>query len=94
MEKCTYCIQRIETAHNASDRDNRRIPDGDVLTDCQAVCPTQAILFGDQQDPATSVSRQKASPRNYTLLEELNTRPHTTYLASLRNPHPTLEDDA
>jgi molybdopterin-containing oxidoreductase family iron-sulfur binding subunit len=94
MEKCTYCIQRIETAHIAADRDNRRIADGEVLTACQAVCPTQAILFGDQQDPATSVSRQKASPRNYTLLEELNTRPHTTYLASLRNPHPTLEDDA
>ncbi|SEI68618.1 TAT-variant-translocated molybdopterin oxidoreductase [Frateuria terrea] len=94
MEKCTYCIQRIETAHVAADREGRRIADGEVLTACQAVCPTQAIVFGDQQDPASAVSRQKASPRNYALLEELNTRPHTTYLAAIRNPHPALEDDA
>jgi molybdopterin-containing oxidoreductase family iron-sulfur binding subunit len=94
MEKCTYCIQRIETAHIAADREGRRIADGEVLTACQAVCPTQAIVFGDQQDPVSAVSRQKASPRHYALLEELNTRPHTTYLASVRNPHPALEDDA
>ena len=94
MEKCTYCIQRIETAHIAADREGRRIADGEVLTACQAVCPTQAIVFGDQQDAASAVSRQKASPRNYALLEELNTRPHTTYLASIRNPHPALGDDA
>ncbi|HET6806386.1 MAG TPA: TAT-variant-translocated molybdopterin oxidoreductase [Frateuria sp.] len=94
MEKCTYCIQRIETAHIAADREGRRIADGEVLTACQAVCPTRAIVFGDQQDPASAVSRQKASPRNYTLLEELNTRPRTTYLAAIRNPHPALEDDA
>jgi molybdopterin-containing oxidoreductase family iron-sulfur binding subunit len=94
MEKCTYCIQRIETAHIAADSENRRIADGEVLTACQAVCPTRAIVFGDQQDSASAVSRQKASPRNYALLEELNTRPHTTYLAAIRNPHPALEDDA
>ncbi|MEI7035324.1 TAT-variant-translocated molybdopterin oxidoreductase [Fulvimonas yonginensis] len=94
MEKCTYCIQRIETAHIAADRENRRIADGEVLTACQAVCPTQAIVFGDQQDPASAVSRQKASPRHYALLQELNTRPRTTYLAAIRNPHPALEDDA
>src|SRR5690349_15309243 len=94
MEKCTYCIQRIQTAHIAADSEGRRIADGEVLTACQAVCPTQAIVFGDQQDPASAVSRQKASPRHYALLEELNTRPRTTYLASIRNPHPALEDDA
>ena len=94
MEKCTYCIQRIETAHIAADIAGRRIADGEVLTACQAACPTQAIVFGDQQDPASAVSRQKASPRHYALLAELNTRPHTTYLASIRNPHPALEDDA
>jgi molybdopterin-containing oxidoreductase family iron-sulfur binding subunit len=94
MEKCTYCIQRIETAHIAADREGRRIADGEVLTACQAVCPTQAIVFGDQQDPASAVSRQKASPRHYALLEELNTRPRTTYLAAIRNPHPALGDDA
>jgi len=94
MEKCTYCIQRIETAHIAADREGRRIADGEVLTACQAVCPTRAIVFGDQQDPDSAVSRQKASPRSYALLEELNTRPRTTYLAAIRNPHPALEDDA
>jgi molybdopterin-containing oxidoreductase family iron-sulfur binding subunit len=94
MEKCTYCIQRIETAHITADREGRRIADGEVVTACQAVCPTQAIVFGDQQDAASAVSRQKASPRHYALLEELNTRPRTTYLGSIRNPHPALEDDA
>jgi len=93
MEKCTYCIQRIQTAHIAADKDGRRIADGEVRTACQAVCPTQAITFGDIADPASAVSREKASPRNYTLLGELNTRPHTTYLASLRNPNPALEDE-
>jgi len=94
MEKCTYCIQRIETAHIAADKEDRRISDGEVLTACQAVCPTRAITFGNIADPASAVSREKASPRNYTLLEELNTRPHTTYLAALRNPNPALEDEA
>ncbi|NUO71665.1 MAG: 4Fe-4S dicluster domain-containing protein [Frateuria sp.] len=94
MEKCTYCIQRIETAHIAADIAGRRIADGEVLTACQAACPTQALVCGDQQDPASAVSRQEASPRHYALLAELNTRPHTTYLASIRNPHPALEDDA
>jgi molybdopterin-containing oxidoreductase family iron-sulfur binding subunit len=94
MEKCSYCIQRIETAHIAADIDSRRIGDGEVVTACQAVCPTRAITFGDIADPVSAVSRQKASTRNYVLLEELNTRPRTTYLASIRNPHPTLEDDA
>jgi molybdopterin-containing oxidoreductase family iron-sulfur binding subunit len=93
MEKCTYCIQRIETAHIAADKDDRRIADGEVRTACQSVCPTQAITFGNIADPASAVSREKASPRNYALLGELNTRPHTTYLASLRNPNPALEGD-
>ncbi|MBV8341046.1 MAG: 4Fe-4S dicluster domain-containing protein, partial [Gammaproteobacteria bacterium] len=91
MEKCTYCIQRIESAHIAADRDGRRIRDGEVLTACQAVCPTQAISFGDSADPQSQVARAKASPRNYLLLGELNTRPRTSYLARLRNPNPELE---
>jgi molybdopterin-containing oxidoreductase family iron-sulfur binding subunit len=94
MEKCTYCIQRIETAHIAADKDGRHIADGEVRTACQAVCPARAITFGNIADPASAVSREKASPRNYALLEELNTRPHTTYLASLRNPNPKLGDKA
>lgn len=94
MEKCTYCIQRIETAHIAADAGGRRIADGEILTACQAVCPTQAIHFGDIADPSSDVSRAKASPLDYTVLQELNTRPRTTYLAQLRNPNPALGDDA
>ncbi len=94
MEKCTYCIQRIETAHIAADKDGRRIADGEVRTACQAVCPTRAISFGNIADPSSAVSREKASPRNYALLGELNTRPHTTYLAGLRNPNPVLGEEA
>jgi molybdopterin-containing oxidoreductase family iron-sulfur binding subunit len=90
MEKCTYCIQRIETAHIAADREGRAIADGEVVTACQAACPTQAITFGDLQDPDSAVSRAKASPLDYALLEEKNTRPRTTYLASVRNPNPEL----
>ncbi len=92
MEKCTYCIQRIETAHILADREGRRIRDGEVVTACQAVCPTRAIRFGDLRDPASSVSEAKRSPRDYLLLEELNTRPRTSYLARVRNPNPALED--
>jgi Fe-S-cluster-containing dehydrogenase component len=90
MEKCTYCIQRIERAHIAADRDARTIRDGEVLTACQAVCPTRAISFGNLADDASEVSRRKSSPRNYVLLQELNTRPRTSYLARVRNPNPAL----
>jgi molybdopterin-containing oxidoreductase family iron-sulfur binding subunit len=92
MEKCTYCIQRIETAHIEADKGTRRIQDGEVLTACQAVCPTQAIRFGDISDARSQVAQAKASPRNYVMLSELNTRPRTSYLARLRNPNPALPD--
>ena len=94
MEKCTYCIQRIQTAHIAADRDGREIADGEIVTACQAACPTQAITFGNIADPGSAVSKAKASPLDYTLLAELNTRPRTSYGAHLRNPNPVLEDDA
>jgi len=94
MEKCTYCVQRIENAHVAADREGRRIVDGEVRTACQNACPTQAISFGNVADPASQVSLAKASPRHYALLEELGTRPRTTYLAAVRNPSPALEDEA
>lgn len=81
MEKCTYCLQRITRARLQSERSGRPLADGDVVTACQAACPTSAIHFGDLADPGSAVSRAKASPRHYTLLEELNTRPRTTYLA-------------
>ena len=91
MEKCTYCIQRIETAHIEADKESRRIRDGEVLTACQAVCPTQAIRFGDIADAQSQVAQAKQSPRNYVMLGELNTRPRTSYLARIRNPNPALE---
>ena len=94
MEKCTYCIQRIEKAHIAADRDGRRIADGDVVTACQAACPTQAIRFGNLKDRGSAVAATKASPRRYDLLAELNTRPRTSYLAHVRNRHPSLGEDA
>jgi molybdopterin-containing oxidoreductase family iron-sulfur binding subunit len=92
MEKCNYCLQRITTARIAADKDNRRIRDGEVVTACQAVCPTQAIVFGDLNDPESAVNRAKASALDYTLLEELNTRPRTTYLARVINPAPDFGD--
>ena len=94
MEKCTYCIQRIETAHIEADKANRRIRDGEVLTACQAACPTQAIRFGDIADVHSSVAQAKSSPRAYVMLGELNTRPRTSYLARLRNPNPALADES
>jgi len=93
MEKCTYCIQRIETAHIEADKANRRIRDAEVLTACQAACPTQAIRFGDIADVHSSVAEAKSSPRAYVMLGELNTRPRTSYLVRLRNPNPALTDE-
>ncbi|MGN6790307.1 MAG: hypothetical protein ACTHJP_12370, partial [Rhodanobacteraceae bacterium] len=93
MEKCTYCIQRIETAHIEADKEGRRIRDGEIVTACQAACPTQAIRFGDIADKDSGVSKAKASPRSYAMLNELGTRPRTTYLARIRNPNPVLKED-
>jgi Fe-S-cluster-containing dehydrogenase component len=90
MEKCSYCIQRIANARIDADKEDRRIRDGEVVTACQAVCPTQAITFGDLNDPASRVNALKASPLNYALLGELNTRPRTTYLGKLTNANPEL----
>jgi molybdopterin-containing oxidoreductase family iron-sulfur binding subunit len=92
MEKCTYCVQRISAARIASDLEDRRIHDGEIKTACQQVCPAQAITFGNINDPASAVAKLKASPLNYAMLGELNTRPRTTYLARLRHPNPQLED--
>jgi len=90
MEKCNYCVQRINAARIQSKREERPIRDGEIVTACQAVCPTEAIVFGNINDPNSRVAKLKASARNYTMLEDLNTRPRTTYLAAVRNPNPAL----
>jgi Fe-S-cluster-containing dehydrogenase component/anaerobic selenocysteine-containing dehydrogenase len=92
MEKCTYCVQRISAARIAAKLEGRAIGAGEVVTACQAACPTRAIVFGNLNDPASEVAQRKASPLNYGLLTELNTHPRTTYLAKLRNPNPKLEE--
>jgi len=91
MEKCTYCIQRITRARIDSEKEQRKIRDGEIQTACQQACPAEAIIFGDMNDKNSRVARLKAEPRNYGLLAELNTRPRTTYLAAVRNPNPELD---
>ena len=90
MEKCTYCVQRINDARIEAKKANREIKDGEVITACQQACPTQAIVFGNIADTSSKVASLRKDPRGYLLLEELQTRPRTTHLAKLRNPHPEL----
>ena len=93
MEKCTYCVQRISAARITAKKEGRPIGDGEVVTACQAACPTQAIVFGNINDPNSRVTQLKTSPLNYGMLTELNTNPRTSYLARLRNPNPELEGE-
>jgi MoCo/4Fe-4S cofactor protein with predicted Tat translocation signal len=92
MEKCTYCVQRINAHRIDAERENRLIRDGELQTACQQSCPANAIIFGNINDPDSAVSQLKAKSRNYGLLAELNTRPRTTYLAEIRNPNPEMQD--
>ena len=92
MEKCTYCVQRITRARIEAEKQGRRIGDGEVVTACQAACPTSAIVFGDLNDKESEVSKAKTSPLDYDLLGELNTRPRTSYAARIVNRNPELKD--
>jgi molybdopterin-containing oxidoreductase family iron-sulfur binding subunit len=92
MEKCTYCVQRIQNAKiDAKTQGRRWLKDGEVNTACAQACPSEAIIFGNVNDLESRVAKTKLSPRNYGMLAELNTKPRTTFLAKLRNPNPELQ---
>jgi molybdopterin-containing oxidoreductase family iron-sulfur binding subunit len=91
MEKCSYCVQRIEAAKIQADKENRAIRDGEIVTACQQACPTSAITFGNINDPKSKVSIAKKQERDYPVLADLNFRPRTTYTAGVINPNPALE---
>ena len=90
MEKCTYCVQRIHTGKHDARNEGRELRDGDIVPACAQVCPTDAIVFGDLNDPESEVNKMYSNPRNYELLSELNLQMRTHYLARIRNPHPDL----
>jgi molybdopterin-containing oxidoreductase family iron-sulfur binding subunit len=90
MEKCSYCIQRIEVVKIEADKNNHAIEDGEILTACQQACPTDAIVFGNMNDPKSRVTQRKAEERDYQVLADLNYRPRTTYAAGVINPNAEL----
>ncbi len=90
MEKCTYCVQRVREAQREAAVQNRNVRDGDVQTACQQVCPANAIVFGDINNPNAPVSVLKRQPNRYEVLEEINTKPRTSYMGLVRNPNPAL----
>jgi molybdopterin-containing oxidoreductase family iron-sulfur binding subunit len=91
MEKCTYCVQRIARARQKAEREDRAIAEGEVVTACQAACPTRAIAFGNLNSEVSAIRSMKVDPRHYVLLGDLGTRPRTTYLADVKNPNQALD---
>ena len=91
MEKCTYCVQRIEEAKITADKEGRAVRDGEIITACQQACPTDAIVFGNINDKGSRVAKLKAMERSYAVLGDLNYRPRTSYIAGVTNPNPELE---
>src|SRR5207247_7581102 len=92
MEKCTYCVQRINEGKIRAELENRTVRDGDIVTACQQACPAGAIVFGDIADPGSRVSKMRRSNLSYGLLAELRTRPRTEHLAALTHPHADLAE--
>jgi molybdopterin-containing oxidoreductase family iron-sulfur binding subunit len=93
MEKCTYCVQRINQAKIQSELEDRKVEDGEIVTACQQVCPADAIVFGDLNDPDSRVVQLKENDRNYTMLDQFNPRPRTSYLARLRNTNEEISEE-
>ena len=91
MEKCTYCVQRIMRAKIESEKEDRQVRDGEIVTACQQTCPTEALIFGNLNDPSSRVAKLKNEQRSYGVLAEIGTRPRTSYLAAVRNPSSELE---
>jgi len=92
MEKCSYCVQRIDKARIEADEKNQPVADGAIATACEQACPSQAIVFGNANDPNSRVAKLRAQQRNYQIMPELNTRARTTYLAAVRNPNSELDN--
>ncbi len=92
MEKCTFCTQRIRDGKEKAKELNRPVMDSDILTACQQTCPTNAITFGNTNNPDSQVSHMKKDPRAYHVIAEINTKPQVTYFTKLRN-RPTRDTD-
>ncbi len=94
MEKCTFCVQRVNQARIQAEREERPVKDGEVVTACEQACPTNAIVFGNLIDEKSKVRALRQHDLSYFVLAELSTHPRVTYLAQIRNPNPALAGSA